>query len=59
VRQRLLARAALPAALLALLPLGGLSPQAALLIVVLVAGITWAMILAYRRLQQRLQPATP
>ncbi|HYS04634.1 MAG TPA: hypothetical protein VEW47_05515 [Candidatus Dormibacteraeota bacterium] len=59
VGRRLLVRAAVPAALLAILPLGGLGAPAALLLVALVAAMTWAAVFAYRRLQQRLTPATP
>ena len=59
VGRRLLVRAAVPAALLAILPLGGLGAPAALLLVALVAAMTWAAVLAYRRLHHRPQPATP
>ena len=56
---RSLVRAAVPGTLLAILPLGGLGAPAALLLVALVAAMTWAAVFAYRRLQQRLTPATP
>ncbi len=59
VGRRVLVRAALPAALLALLPIGGVGAPPALLLIVVIAALTWAVVFAYRRLQHRLTPATP
>jgi hypothetical protein len=59
VGRRLLGRAAIPAALLSLLPLGGVSAPAALVLAALIAALTWAGVFAYRRLQHRLPPASP
>jgi len=59
VGRRFLGRAAIPAALLALLPLGGVSVPAALVLAALIAALTRAGVFAYRRLQHRLLPAAP
>jgi hypothetical protein len=59
VGRRLLARAAVPAALLALLPTGGVGAPAVILLIVVITVLTWGMVLVYRRLPRRFLPAAP
>jgi hypothetical protein len=57
LERRLLVRAAIPATLLALLPLGFLGPPGALLLVSLITALTWASVFLYRRLHRQPLPA--
>jgi hypothetical protein len=57
LNRRLLVRAAIPATLFALLPLGSLAPPGALLLVSLITALTWASVFLYRRLHRQPLPA--